>query len=100
MNTNCKRLTLLLFLLSFIVLSPPIYASVQTNGFLVFEIGRYTYSDQNGSNIQQRFKVPLTEDFMSNFRGVPGQNSMGTGFWCSGGNLKTSEDSTRFMWWI
>ena len=75
----------------------------KTNGFLVFEIDRYTYNTEGhsgGSDIKQKFKVPLTEEFMSNFKGVPGQNSEGTGFCCAGGNLKTSEYSTGFTWWI
>jgi hypothetical protein len=75
----------------------------KTNGFLVFEIGRYTYdmeSNASGSEITQKFKVPLTEEFLSNFKGVPGQNSEGTGFCCAGGKLKASEYSTGFAWWI
>src|SRR6266853_94413 len=87
-----------------LVLLTGIVGAVETNGFLVFEVGRYTYNSrdgrQSGPCIQQRFKVPLTEEFMLNFKHVPGQNSSGTGFCCQGGNLKTSEGSTRFMWWI
>jgi hypothetical protein len=74
----------------------------KTNGFLVFEVDRYTYTEGHtgGSEIKQKFKVPLTEEFMSNFKHVPSQNSSGTGFCCSGGDLKTNDGSTRFMWWI
>ena len=72
------------------------------NGFLVFEVGRYTYSEGHtgGSEIKQKFKVPLTEEFMSNFKHLPNQNSSGTGFCCNGGDLKTNNGSTRFIWWI
>jgi len=105
MDTNCKRLKVLLFLLSFIDLSPLTCATVETDGFLLFEVERYPYSTKdgqaNGAQIQQSFKVPLTAEFMSQFKHVPvPHNSMGTGFYCGGGNLKTNEGSTRFMWWI
>jgi hypothetical protein len=81
------------------------YASANettANGFLVFEIDRYIYTEGHtgGSEIKQKFKVPLTEEFMSNFKHVPSQNSSGTGFCCSGGNLKTNNGSTRFTWWL
>jgi len=53
----------------------------ETNGFLVIEIARLTYSDAtNKSCIKQSFKIPLTEEFMLNFKHVPSQNSSGTGF--------------------
>jgi hypothetical protein len=76
--------------------------AIGTNGFLVFEIDRYPYAEghASGSEIKQKFKVPLTEEFLSNFKGVPGQNSEGTGFCCAGGKLKASEYSTGFAWWI
>jgi hypothetical protein len=75
--------------------------AVETNGFLVFEVERLAFTGaRNQSDIKQSFKVPLTEEFMSNFKRVPSQHSSGTGFLCSGGNLKTSDGSTRFMWWI
>jgi hypothetical protein len=75
---------------------------IRDQRLLVFEIERYSYSAGNThvSDIHQKFKVPLTEEFMSNFKHVPSQNSSGTGFCCSGGNLKANQGSTRFMWWI
>ena len=47
--------------------------SVKANGFLVFEVDRYTYTEGHagGSEIKQKFKVPLTQEFMSNFKHVP-----------------------------
>jgi hypothetical protein len=92
----------LLVTLAFISFSPLTYAAAESKGFLVFEIDRYTYAFgvKGGSEIKQSFKIPLTEEFISNFKNVPSQNSMGTGFWCNGGNLKTNDGSTRFMWWI
>jgi hypothetical protein len=89
--------------IAFLLLTTGIVEAVETNGFLVFEVERYTYNmpgTTNGSHIQQRFKVPLTEEFLLNFKYGPSQNSSGTGFCCLGGNLKTREGSTRFMWWI
>jgi len=89
--------------LACLLVSTGTVGALETNGFLVFEVDRNTYSDrdgrQSGPRIQQRFKVPLTEEFMSNFRN-PRQNSSGTGFCCRGGNLKTSAGSTGFTWWI
>ena len=72
---------------------------VQTNGFLVFEVDRYSYHT-HGTEVKQRFKVPLTEEFMSQFKNLPNQNREGTGFCCMGGQLKCATGSTSFMWWI
>lgn len=84
-----------------LLVSTGMAGAAETNGFLVIEITRLTYSDAtNKSCIKQSFKVPLTEEFMSNFKYVPNQHSSGTGFLCGGGNLKTSNGSTRFAWWI
>jgi hypothetical protein len=104
MDTNCKRLIMLLLLFNFIVLPPSTYADVETNGFLLIKVDRYPYrykdGQANGPVIRQSFKVPLTAEFMSQFKNSPAQNSMGTGFYCGGGNLKTDEGSTGFTWWI
>jgi hypothetical protein len=76
----------------------------KTNGFLVFEIDRYTYNMEKnravGSEITQKFKIPLTEEFLSNFKYLPSKNSSGTGFCCGGGDLKTKDGGTHFTWWI
>jgi hypothetical protein len=86
---------------SFFLVSAGLVGAAETNGFLVFEVERLTYNGRtNESNIKQSVKVPLTEEFMSNFKHAPSQNSSGTGFCCAGGNLKTSAGSTRFIWWI
>ena len=74
-------------------------AQAQTNGFLVFEVDRVNFHTQ-GTEIKQRFKVPLTEEFMSQFKNLPNQNSSGTGFYCVGGEPRSAAGSTRFMWWI
>lgn len=78
------------------------HAAEEAKGFLVFEIDRYSYTQgaKGGSEVTQKFKIPLTEEFLSNFKRVPSKNSAGSGFWCNGGNLDTSPGSTRFMWWI
>lgn len=60
---------------------------VATNGFLLIEIDRLVYNRRNDtseSNLTQRFKVPLTEEFMSNFTRAPDQHSQETGFRCAG----------------
>ena len=105
MDTNCKGLKALLFLIGLIVLSPSTFAAGETNGFLLIEVDRYPYSQKdggpNGAHIQQSFKVPLTAEFMSQFKNLPvPRKSMGTGFYCGGGNLKKDVGSTGFSWWI
>jgi hypothetical protein len=75
---------------------------VQTNGFLIFEVDRFTYTEGNprGAKVKQSFKVPVTPEFTSQFKNVPSQNGSGTGFYCSGGSLKGAHGSTAFTWWI
>jgi hypothetical protein len=92
----------LLWALAFMCFSTLTQAADEAKGFLVFEITRYTYTQgaKGGSEISQKFKIPLTEGFISNFKRVPSQNSAGTGLWCNGGDLNASGGSTRFMWWI
>ena len=77
-------------------------AGSQKNGFLVFEVNRCSYAQGNGagSSVRQSFKIPLSVEFLSQFKNVPSQNSSGTGFYCAGGALKGAEGSTAFMWWI
>jgi hypothetical protein len=100
--SNLKSIRLFFVAIAFLIVSTGFVGAVDTNGFLVLEVDRYTYTEGHtgGSNIHQSFKVPLTEEFMLNFKNVPSQNSSGTGFCCKGGNLKTSEGGTRFVWWI
>jgi len=78
--------------------SPRTLAESQTNGFLVLEVERFTYAQGSpaGSAVKQSFKVPLTAEFISQFKNLPTQSSKGTGFYCDGGNLKSSDGSTRF----
>ncbi|HUA64766.1 MAG TPA: hypothetical protein VME24_02890 [Alphaproteobacteria bacterium] len=82
-----------------IAISPLARATDNTNGFIVFEIGRYSYYTMNGgkqSDETHRFKVALTDDFMKNFDRLPSQNSEGTGFNCSAGY----PSNTFFSWWL
>src|SRR6202012_869391 len=51
-------------------------------------------------DIKQSFKVPLTAEFISQFKHVPSQNSGGTGFYCSGGAPQPNSGDTRFIWWL
>lgn len=93
----------LLFLITLIAFSPLTGVAVETNGFLVFTIERGAYGEgrpSGGSVVRQKFKVPLTEAFLSNFKHVSSQNSMGSEFYCGGGNLANSPGSTRFTWWL
>ena len=87
-------------LLAALVLLPVTRAASQTNGFLVFEIDRYTYTmgNTNRQVINQKFKVPLTEDFMSNFKHLPSHTSRGSAFLFTGGNLKTEPVGTHYTW--
>lgn len=71
----------------------------QTNGFLVFEVRRANWHAQ-GTEVKQKFKVPLNEEFMAQFKHLPNQHSSGTGFFCAGGKPKSSDGDTRFTWWI
>lgn len=92
----------IVWLLPFFLLSPFICGGTGTNGFLVFDIERYTSAAGNThvSDIHQKYKIPVTDEFMSNFKRVPSHISAGTGFWCNGGNLNDGDGDTRFMWWI
>jgi hypothetical protein len=94
-----KKLALLI---AFVAASLTAHATDETNGFLVFEVSRYVSAGghSGGSKVKQKFKVPLTEEFLANFKHVPSQSSSGTGFCCSGGNLRSDESSTRFTWWL
>ena len=92
-----KSICLFFHVIGLLLVSTGIVGAVEPNSFLVFEVDR---SGGSGPQIQQRFKVPLTEKFMSNFKYLPSEKSSGTGFCCGGGNLKGNEGSTRFMWWI
>jgi len=79
-------------------------AAIETNGFLVFKVERLAYSEGNhgGSETTQKFKVPVTDEFLANFKNLPSQHSSGTGFCCSGGHSGTSTNdaSYGFMWWL
>ena len=77
-------------------------SAVETNGFLVFEIERFAYAEghKGGSEIKQKFKVPLTEEFLSNFKHLPSQHSSGTGLVCAGGNSNANDGKTHFLWWL
>ncbi len=94
-----KLLHILMAVFGFIVCAN---AEAQTNGFLVFEVDRYSYvqGSGTGSSVRQSFKIPLSVEFLSQFKNIPSQRSGGTGFYCGGGALKEVEGSTAFMWWI
>ena len=100
--TSRHNMKTLFWTLAFICISPLTHAADGAKGFLVFEIGRSTWSEgtKGGSNTNQKFKIPLTEEFISNFKRVTSQNSVGSGLWCNGGDRNSSEGSTRFMWWV
>lgn len=83
----------------------------QTNGFLVFEVDRANWQEQDKklmettekmkvTEVKQKFKVPLTEEFMSQFKHLPNQNSEGTGFYCMAREKKSTAGGTSFTWWI
>ena len=89
--------------LALFLFAPWMLTAAETNGFLVFEIDRYTYTadhPKDTKQVRQRFKIPLTAEFLANFKHTPSQNSSGTGFCGAGGNLKSAAGGTRFAWWI
>lgn len=71
-------------------------------GYLVIKVTRYTYNENYTvtSGSAQSFKVPLTVEFMSNFKHLPNQNSSGTGFCCGVGNSDPAQGGPSFVWWI
>jgi hypothetical protein len=89
----------LLFALALSAFSLCANVEAQTNGLLVFEVDRDNWHTQ-GTEVKQRFKVPLTEEFMAQFKNLPNHNSSGTEFCCMGGEAKSAVGSTRFIWWI
>jgi hypothetical protein len=96
--TMKKTFLLPLIPIAFFVISPLARATGDTNGFIVFEMERYSYKS-NGphSDETHRFKVALTDEFMSNFKHLPiPRASEGTGFYCGGG----FPSKTCFMWWL
>lgn len=92
--------TTLLCTLSLLLFSSLAHAVADTNDFLVFEIDRAVWGGPGRSETVQKFKVPLTEEFFSNFKNVQSTNSMGTGFVCGGTIFATNQGMTRFTWWI
>ena len=76
------------------IVSPLVYAADETNGFLVFDVERlnYTMGARKSIMTEQKFKVPLTKEFLSNFTNA--------GFYCGGGNLRKELGSTMFTWWL
>lgn len=97
-----KRLLvpLIPLVLALLALSAP--AAVKPNGYLVFEIQRHCFpkGEHDESNVKRKFKIPLTTKFFAGFRSSPSKNSSGTGFYCQGGDLKSNDGTTRFMWWL
>jgi hypothetical protein len=92
----------LLVLSCLIIISFTASATFETNDFLVFEVDRYTSTEGSAGDaeIKQKFQVPLTAEFMSNFKRVSSQTSMGSEFFCSGGSLANTPGSTQFTWWM
>lgn len=96
-----------LLALVFTALTPFLSAASDTNGFLVFKLGGLAYSMRTNGNvnspeIEQAFKVPLTQEFLSNFKHLPSQDSEGTGFCCSGHieKIPGSDFNIYFTWWL
>src|SRR5262249_44805856 len=85
-------------------LLPMLCAAADTNGFLVFKIERFAYSTKDGKStepeIKQSFKIPLSSEFLSNFKNLPNQNSQGTGFCCTSDFKEPQSNAPHFMWWL
>ena len=93
-------------LLAFAVsaLLPLLGSAADTDGFLVFTIERFAYSAKDGKStereIKQSFKIPLTQEFLSNFKNFPNQNSQGTGFCCGAHFQSAQKWDPGFAWWL
>lgn len=104
-----KTVLRILILLSQLLIASPA-ATNTPNNYLVIKIVHLAYPhharDRLGhksedTEVKQSFKIPLTDEFMANFKNLPRKDSEGTGFCCSGGNLKGMQSSsTGFAWWI
>lgn len=96
-----KTLLLLIALIASIL---PACAAIETNGFLVFEVDRYAFGGGRhvGLVTKQKYKVPLTEEFLANFKHLPNQNSGGTGLCCNGGHegTNTNDAEYEYTWWL
>jgi hypothetical protein len=87
-----------------LVFSTAVFADGKLDGYLVFEIEHYEYGTHQGAHdpkFIQKFKIPLTKQFMTNFSKPPiPRESMGTGFLCSAREVKPQPEGTDFAWWI
>jgi len=76
--------------------------AAETNGFLVIEISRYAYGTTDGKaaepEIKQSYKIPLTAEFLSNFKTPTNDHSKGNGFCCVS-RFEKPQDA-GFMWWL
>ena len=74
-------------------------ADNEPKGYLVFGIDRFVYlgSDTKGMETKQEVKVPLTAEFMANFKNLGNQTRMGTGFYCLNARLD-GNGGTGFAW--
>jgi len=85
-------------------LLPMLCAAGDTNGFLVFKIERFAYGAERGAGtnaeMAQSFKIPLTPEFLSNFKNLPNQNSSGSGFHCGSHFANAQNSDPGFLWWL
>src|SRR5215469_9254119 len=91
-----------LLVLAISALLPVVCTASDTNGFLVFKIERQAYKTGTAPNpqIEQSFKIPLTSEFLSNFKNLPTQNSEGTGFNCNAHFDKPQNGDAGFSSWL
>jgi len=93
-----------LLILAISTLLPFLCSAADTNGFLVIEIERVAYNPTNGAatdpEIKQSFKIPLTPEFLSNFKNLPNDDRQGTGFWCGCHFANLRDDAPSFSWWL
>ena len=100
-STSIMKSILLAFALT--ALSTCFYAQAQTNDCLLFEVNREFIGIHNGEGVKDvklKFKISVTGELLDEFKNTPkGHNGWNT-FYCRGGQLKGSEGSTEFMWWV
>lgn len=70
-------------------------------GYLVFSLGRATWGSHVDENYS--FKVFLNDEFKAQFKHLPNQHSMGTGFYCGGRKADPAPSwsgPTGFTCWV
>ncbi len=68
------------------------------DGYLLFELLRHEYGEDNDTQLSQKFKVRIDHDFFTHFPRAPEESNAGTMFGCHGGRA-TEGPTVDFSWW-